>query len=284
VRKLFKIINNLIPYFLNKFNYINFGILDPYPSLILENLYAIINNKSVRFFYEKDRKIFIAKDKPLTKFYFNKIRFFRLYRNGIKERGKSIHKIYCLDKINFNTNDIIIDCGANSGDLYIAFKKHIIGSNYIGIEPNPTDFNALKLNCPKGKLFNMALADKNTKLDFYISSNRGESSIIKPKIYEDIISVDVIKIGDLVKKLKIKKIKLLKIVAEGCEKDILEGAEEILPICEFIAIHVYVGWYERDIKQGQTFRLITNKLIKNNFEIYDIKFPGCRVLFKNLSL
>ena len=250
MRKLFKIINNLIPYFLNKFNYINFGILDPYPSLILENLYAIINNKSVRFFYEKDRKIFIAKDKPLTKFYFNKIRFFRLYRNGIKERGKSIHKIYCLDKINFNTNDIIIDCGANSGDLYIAFKKHIIGSNYIGIEPNPTDFNALKLNCPKGKLFNMALGDKNTKLDFYISSNRGESSIIKPKIYEDIISVDVIKIEDLVKKLKIKKIKLLKIVAEGYEKDILEGAEEILPICEFISIHLYTLYVRAFSRDG----------------------------------
>ena len=281
MRKFFTLINNQIPIFLNKFHYINLGILDPCLSLILENLYAIFNNKSVRFSYNQNRNIFIAKDKSYTRFYFNKVRFFRLYREGIKKRGQNIHKSYCLHNIKFNKNDIIIDCGANSGDLFIALEKNINSKNYIAIEPNPIDFESLALNCPKGKLINKALGDKNTKLDFYISSSRGDSSIIEPNIYEDIIRVDVIKIQDLVKDLQIKKIKLLKIEAEGFEPEILKGAEEILSLCEYIAVD---GGYERGINQEQTFTRITNKLLQSNFEMHDINFPWCRALFKSLNL
>ena len=41
-------------------------------------------------------------------------------------------------------NDVVIDCGANSGDLYLEISKFIPEANYFAIEPNPSDFSDLK--------------------------------------------------------------------------------------------------------------------------------------------
>ena len=88
----------------------------------------------------------------------------------------------------------------------------------------------------------------------------------------------MIKLDDLINKLAIKKIKLLKLEAEGFEPEIIEGASNVIPICEYIAID---GGYERGKKQEQTFTVITNQLIQNNFDIVDINFSWQRALFKN---
>ena len=194
------------------------------------------------------------------------------------ERGKLIHNTYCLQKIKFKKKDIVIDCGANSGDLLIELCNYIQKGNYIAIEPNPIDFRVLKLNCPNQVLINKALGNKNDNLNFYIATSSGDSSIIKPKFYEEITTVEVIKLDDLIKNLKIEKIKLLKIEAEGFEPEVLEGALGVIPICEYIAID---GGYERGHNKEQTFTALTNILLKNNFEIHDINFSWYRALFKN---
>ena len=247
-------------------------------SILLENLIAIIKRKSVRFTFDKSNNLFKAIDKNIIRFYSDKNRCFWLYRNGISERGKLIYNTYCLQKIKFKEQDIVIDCGANSGDLLIELNNYIKVGNYIAIEPNPIDFEVLKLNCKNQVLVNKALGNKNDNLNFYIATSDGDSSIIKPKFYKEIITVEVIKLDDLIKNLNIKKIKLLKIEAEGYEPEVLEGALGIIPICEYIAID---GGYERGQNQEQTFTTITNILLKNNFEIYDINFSLYRALFKN---
>ena len=249
-------------------------------SILLENLIAIIKRKSVRFTFDKSNNLFKAIDKNIIRFYSDKNRCFWLYRNGISERGKLIYNTYCLQKIKFKEQDIVIDCGANSGDLLIELNNYIKVGNYIAIEPNPIDFEVLKLNCKNQVLVNKALGNKNDNLNFYIATSDGDSSIIKPKFYKEIITVEVIKLDDLIKNLNIKKIKLLKIEAEGYEPEVLEGALGIIPICEYIAID---GGYERGQNQEQTFTTITNILLKNNFEIYDINFSWYRALFKNKS-
>lgn len=247
-------------------------------SILLENLIAIIKRKSVRFTFDKSNNLFKAIDKNIIRFYSDKNRCFWLYRNGISERGKLIYNTYCLQKIKFKEQDIVIDCGANSGDLLIELNNYIKVGNYIAIEPNPIDFEVLKLNCKNQVLVNKALGNKNDNLNFYIATSDGDSSIIKPKFYKEIITVEVIKLDDLIKNLNIKKIKLLKIEAEGYEPEVLEGALGIIPICEYIAID---GGYERGQNQEQTFTTITNILLKNNFEIYDINFSWYRALYKN---
>ena len=250
-------------------------------SLLLENLLAIIKKKSVRFTFDKRNNLFKANDENLIRFYSDKNRCFWLYRNGIRERGKLIHKTYCLKNIKFKKKDIVIDCGANAGDLLIELNRYIEKGNYIAIEPNPTDFRVLKLNCPNQVLINKALGNKNDNLNFYISTSSGDSSIIKPRHYDEKISVEVIKLDELIKNLKIEKIKLLKIEAEGFEPEVLEGALNTISKCEYIAID---GGYERGQIQEQTFTNLTNILLKNNFEIHDINFSWHRALFKNTEI
>ena len=47
------------------------------------------------------------------------------YLLGINRRISFLKKKYFLNKINFDKDDIIIDCGANNGDLFLCFDKRI---------------------------------------------------------------------------------------------------------------------------------------------------------------
>ena len=121
--------------------------------------------------------------------------------------------------------------------------------------------------------------EKST-LDFFIATDEGDSSLIEPKNFQEITQVEVISISELMQELKIDRIKLLKLEAEGYEPEILIGIKDRLKDIEYIAID---GGYERGNKQEQTFTTITNFLINNGFEISDIYFPWIRALFKNLN-
>lgn len=249
-------------------------------SIALENLIAFTKGKDVRFSYDIKKNLIKAKENQLIKFYVNPKRCFWLYRNGIAERGKFIHKSYCIDKLNFSKKDIVLDCGANSGDLFIELKDNINSKNYIGIEPNPQDFKVLNLNCPNTTLINKALGIEKSLLDFYIATSNGDSSLIEPKIFQETIKVEVISLCQLMNELKINTVKLLKLEAEGFEPEILIGAGDRLKDIEYIAID---GGYERGIREEETFTTLTNFLIKKDFEILDINFPWYRALFKNLN-
>ena len=249
-------------------------------SVALENFISLIRGKKVRFYFDKKKDLIKVKENNLVRFYGDPYRCFGLYRDGIRARGKFIQKSYCIDKIIFSKNDVILDCGANSGDLFIELKDNINSHNYIGIEPNPADFNVLKINCPNTRLVNKALGMEKSTLDFFIATDEGDSSLIEPKNFQEITKVEVISISELMQELKIDRIKLLKLEAEGYEPEILIGIKDRLKDIEYIAID---GGYERGNKQEQTFTTITNFLINNGFEISDIYFPWIRALFKNLN-
>ena len=251
-----------------------------YISLALENLISFISGKEVRFSIDKKQNLIRAQEKNLIKFYTDPTRCFWLYRNGIKARGKFLHKSYCIDKLNFSKKDVVLDCGANSGDLFIELKDRIKSNNYIGIEPNPRDFEVLKLNCPNTTLINKALGIEQTFLDFFVATSNGDSSLVKPKNFQTIIKVKVTSLVQLMNELKLDKIKLLKLEAEGFEPEILIGAGDRLKDIEYIAID---GGYERGISEEETFTTLTNFLIKRDFEILDIYFPWYRALFKNTN-
>ena len=72
-------------------------------------------------------------------------RILRMVNNYELQLNKII-LTYCLDTIEFNDNDTIIDCGANIGELNIALKNKNINVNYIAFEPDLETFECLKLN------------------------------------------------------------------------------------------------------------------------------------------
>ena len=275
-----KLIKYIIWKLLNKINNYKFYTNNIFLSIRFENFIAFIRKKDIRFSYNKRKHLIKAEEKGLVRYYEDPIRCFWLYRNGIRFRGKFIHKTYCIEKINFSKEDIVIDCGANSGDFFIELKDHINSTNYIGIEPNPSDFKILNLNCLNTTLINKALGKEKSVLDFFIATREGNSSLIEPREYQSVKKVEVISLQELMNELQIKKVKILKLEAEGFEPEILSGIGNRIKDIEYIAVD---GGNERGKKEEQTFTICTNFLINNGFEISDIYFSWYRALFRNLN-
>ena len=60
------------------------------------------------------------------------------------EHFEFLFNSYCLENINFNENDTIIDCGANVGELFYSFDYRDIKINYIGFEPDVEAYDCLE--------------------------------------------------------------------------------------------------------------------------------------------
>ena len=76
--------------------------------------------KKVKLKYEKPFYVGVEGD---LKFYFPNKRVTRLLE-GIEKQTKDIFELYMLDKIEFNSGDTVVDCGANVGELYKDLKKY----------------------------------------------------------------------------------------------------------------------------------------------------------------
>tara|TARA_Y100001970_G_scaffold195818_1_gene238047 strand:+ start:286 stop:1152 length:867 start_codon:yes stop_codon:yes gene_type:complete len=249
--------------------------------VILHYTAYILKNKNiksdVRFFYEKSSKLFYAEEGSIRRYFGEMDRGFHAYERGLIRRGQSLSNSYCLQNVNFNSSDIVIDCGANYADLFISLSNYINETNYITFEPGPSEYNCIKKNVPKARNYNYGLSDKEGEMEFYLCSASGDSSLVEPKNYTDIIKVNVTTLDLFVAKNNIEHCKLLKLEAEGWEPEILDGAKEFLSKCEYVAID---GGRERGVNEEATFHILNNKLLNNGFEMIDIYGPVYRALYR----
>jgi FkbM family methyltransferase len=200
------------------------------------------------------------------------------YRFGLKHRGKSIGHSYLLQNIDFKDDDLIIDCGANMGDLQLFFEYQELRIRYVGIEPNPLDFKCLNMNAlPGAKGLNRALWNTTSSLEFYVDSKGASSSLIEPPRYSEKILVEAVRLDSL----NFDKIKLFKVEGEGAEPEILEGSSDILNRIDFIA----VDWGpERGLLQTSTRQDCLKFLTENGFEMVEENDGGRKTaLFRNVK-
>ena len=242
----------------------------------LENAIAFIRGKNIKFIY--DGGMFACED-GLKQKISNKLRGFKLYRNGITFREKELFDSYCLGKINFDKNDIVFDCGANSGDLFLRLNRLIVAQNYYAFEPNPEDYKVLDYNVKNrgGRTYNLALGDSDSQLVFFTATSKGDSSIIEPISWDEKTIVNVVRLDTFLAESNINKVKLLKLEAEGYEPEILSGIGNMLCVFEYIAID---GGFERGKNKDETFTTCTNYLLSNGFEVIDIYFKSHRALYR----
>lgn len=250
--------------------------------VFFESLFAKLRSIKIIFRFDNKTSTFKAEQNGLIRYFTNPSRGFHLYRDGLIFRGEYLFNSYCLGNVSFSHTDVVIDCGANYGDLFIKLEKMILPQNYIAVEPNPKDFEVLKSNLPENAiLINSALGNKSEIMKFYISEVGGDSSLVEPPFYEKLINIDVLRLDELIRLLNLERVKLLKLEAEGFEPEILEGLGEKIRICQYIAVD---GGYERGKEMKQTLTQVTNYLFSNKFELVDIFFPWHRALFMNTDL
>ena len=228
----------------------------------LFNLNALIRKKNIKFYYDVRNKIYFAKSDKYKKYFYSKYQNYNSYINGIEERGTSIGKEYFLDKIKFNDKDIVIDVGANVGDLKIYFDKNNLNVQYIGIEPSPKEYYCLEKNVAPSKTFNVGLWNKDGELNFYISSDNADSSFIMPPKYCDEIKIQSKRLDSFFD----QNIKLLKVEAEGAETEVILGCEKLLSRIDYISADL---GFERGMSKKSTLADVTNLLLKNNFKMID---------------
>ena len=239
----------------------------------LKNLQGVNKGASERY-YSISGKIKVSDGELFWATHRNRC---HLYSEGLAHRGKSIGKSYLLSNIAFNNRDVIIDCGANMGDLQLFFWDLAVDITYIGIEPNPIDFECLSENkLGSSSVLNLALWKEKGSLKFWVDSKSASSSLIEPPTFTEIITVNAVRLDQI--ELP-SKVKLLKIEGEGAEPEILLGSSGILYKVEYISVDVGP---ERGVEQTSTRNDVTDFLLKNNFEIVqENPYHRKTILFKN---
>ncbi|MDA8768499.1 FkbM family methyltransferase [Planktomarina temperata] len=221
---------------------------------------------------------FVITDKSLPSFS-HKIRHQRqcnlTFKFGWEARAESLGKVYFLEKINFKDGDIVIDCGANVGDLKLWFEFKNIKIDYVGFEPSPIEFKCLKANVHPSTVHNVGLWNSDDEIKFYLSSQGADSSLIKPPTYASVAVTKTFRLEGFLS----EPVKCLKLEAEGAEPEVLEGLGDKLQYVEYIAADL---GFERGVSEESTLTSVTNFLLSNGFELIDISHDRICALFHNV--
>lgn len=139
--------------------------------------------------------------------------------------------------INFSPGDIMIDCGANIGEVSAPFAA--LGVTILAYEPNQHAFSKLLnrfQNYRNVKCFNSAVSYKDGKAKLFLHENADKdplkystgSSLVAEKQNvnsEDYIETEIVDLARVIKKIKKtinKNVHILKIDIEGAECDLME--------------------------------------------------------------
>ncbi len=139
-----------------------------------------------------------------------------------------------------NESDHVLDIGANIGVTTCVLASLANKGRVYSFEPSPEIFRHLQQNIKNNNFNNVkatqvALGDKEQKLNFYFPEEFGagsfiasDDSIAAKHHKSDKIEVECIKLDQFVEREKIEKIDLIKMDVEGHELAVLKGAEAVL--------------------------------------------------------
>lgn len=222
--------------------------------------------------------MFKARSAKYEMAYFHEAQAYYACKRGFPRRAQILGETYFLGLVDFHPNDVVIDCGANVGELKLYFTERGLPVEYIGIEPSPLEFRCLETNVAPSQAINVGLWSGNGELDFFVSSQMADSSLIEPPRYDEIIKVATRRLDELF--VGYERIKLLKLEAEGAEPEVLRGSDGILPRIEYISADV---GFERGVEQKSTMAAVTNYLLARGFELVEIGYPRLTALYRNVA-
>lgn len=235
--------------------------------------------------YDAERKLYITTDGEDHAFAHPR-RITTLF-HGHASRGRNMVYEYLLDQIDFKDGDWIIDVGANSGDLCLAFRELNKVVNIEAFEPSPGEFAAVSYNLEACSAVDQHTAhqvalwnEESDGLTFYLKPGTADSSILPIKGATEVLNVPSARLADLFAGDD-RRFKLLKLEAEGAEPEILEGAIGLLSRVEYVTADV---GFERGENQESTLPEVSNLLISNGFEIVGFGYGRLVLLFRNKSV
>ena len=262
-KKIFLIFyGKFIGFFINRLNGKNFCLF-----------INIFFSKDGKLIFENDRYVKIIENKNVA-VYPNK-RVLRVVKN-FKYQLDLLYDSYLLNSIDIQKDDVIVDCGANVGELFLAVKEKNFDVTYIGFEPDKETYDCLKLNVKNEKniVHNIGLSNIDGSNNFYIDNEGGNSSFVdfgtSHSIKVDTKTLDSFNIK--------KNIKLFKIDAEGYEPEVLSGSKNTLKNTNFVSVDF---GSERGANQNNTMVDVNNLLLQVGFELIELNDFRMIGLYKN---
>ena len=262
-KKIFLIFyGKFIGFFINRLNGKNFCLF-----------MNIFFSKDGKLIFENDRYVKIIENKNVA-VYPNK-RVLRVVKN-FKYQLDLLYDSYLLNSIDIQNDDVIVDCGANVGELFLAVKEKNFDVTYIGFEPDKETYDCLKLNVKNEKniVHNIGLSNIDGSNNFYIDNEGGNSSFVDFGTSES-IKVDTKTLDSFNIK---ENIKLFKIDAEGYEPEVLSGSKNTLKKTAFVSVDF---GSERGANQNNTMVDVNNLLLQVGFELIELNDFRMIGLYKN---
>jgi FkbM family methyltransferase len=245
------------------------------PFCLLFNLRAALRGIDARVRFRPEDRFFVVTSGGHEIRFRHEGQAYYALKRGIVRRTEILGETYFLPQIEFRPGDVVVDCGANVGELKYYFLMNGLAVDYVGIEPSPLEYSCLERNVAPSTTYNVGLWDSEGELDFYVSSQMADSSLIEPPGYDEVISVPTRRLDAL---LPNRAIRLLKLEAEGAEPEAIAGSEGILDRIEYISADL---GFERGVGQTSTLGAVTNYLLARGFEIVGNGRKRLTVLYRN---
>ena len=160
------------------------------------------------------------------------------YIDGLNSRLKRLARIYFLEKVPLRPGDVVVDCGANIGEigLWLAASREKV--QYFAVEPGPRESAALRRNLPEAIHDAVALWHEDGALQLFLKSDTADSSLSNQGGGAQAVTVRTCQLGTYLDRHGIDHVRLLKIEAEGSEPEILIGAAPVLDCVDYITVYM----------------------------------------------
>jgi FkbM family methyltransferase len=235
-------------------------ISNPWVFSVFVNLRSILKFKKVRCAWIPSLGVFQVRCEGETRFASVNSRVLS-YSDGFSLRSTYIGQTYMLSSIPFRDGDLVVDCGANMGDLEFYLRENAPKVRYVGFEPNPKDFVCLERNVGASRSRNIGLWNQEGSIPFYVNDAHASSSFIQPPEFTQLINIPA---STLSTQFPNERIRLLKLEAEGAEPEVLEGAISILNCIDYVSADIGP---ERGIHEQETRDMVVNLLESHGFEL-----------------
>jgi FkbM family methyltransferase len=210
------------------------------------------------------------------------------YQKGFKRKGDELASSYGLDMVPLRTGDLIVDVGANVGDLllYLDEISKVVVVDYLGIEPGTGEFACLESNLkiPEGDVRQIAIGSSCGQQKFFYSPEGADSSLFKPLEASDEYIVRVQTLDCLLtqEKYSARRIRFLKLECEGGELEALQGAKNSLHRVDYIGADL--GFEKGELQESPAPQVI-HFLLANGFSVEYFTYPSIiRILFRNNAM
>lgn len=231
------------------------------------------------------RPLYLVRDESMRRIhYFNSLSVGGFYRKGLSIRAAQLARSYSLDLVTLRDGDLVVDCGANVGDLYlwITSRHDATDIQYLAMEPGLDEFACLIRNVrdSRATLFQVALGDHDGSGKFFYEPHGANSSLCEPPEFSSTFEVSVRRLDSLLTTLDEaapragRSVRLVKLEAEGTEPEVVAGFGAYASRIDYVAADLGP---ERGQEQAATVAPVTQLLYEMGFRM--ISSRGHRYLF-----